>query len=103
MTAPGEFGDASMTSSSSSSSSRSFSLDDKDESESVFSFLTLFACPTLPFELLGMNGRNIGGNFNILPSQSKTIVSNSVHEGLAAQENPTIPKPAERISPKIDG
>jgi hypothetical protein len=43
------------------------------------------------------------GRLIILPIQSRIIVSNSVPDGLDAHEKPTVPRPAERSSPIIDG
>lgn len=48
-------------------------------------------------------GKKHCGKSNIFPSQSSTTVSNSVHDGLAAHEKFTVPKPAESNSPIIDG
>jgi hypothetical protein len=53
--------------------------------------------------LLWKKGKKTPGKLIILPSQSNTIVSNSVQEGLAAQEKFTVPKPADSNSPIIDG
>ena len=43
------------------------------------------------------------GRSSISTSQSSTWVSSSVHAGLVAHNMPWMPRPAESISPRIDG
>lgn len=54
-------------------------------------------------EFLFGNGSNDLSKPAILPSQSITIVSNSVQAGLEDHEKPIMPRPLDNNSPKIDG
>ena len=48
-------------------------------------------------------GNSDGSRPDMTPSQCMTIVSSSVHEGLEAQLKPTMPRPLDNRSPKIEG
>ena len=75
---------------------RFFSVSSETDKELIFSVSTSSV-------RISSNGNKVFGNPYILPNQWSTIVSSSVHAGLAAHEKPTTPKPLDNMSARIDG